>query len=193
MGKIKSALELAMEKTADLAIDREKLKQKDLRKKGQILASSILNRTEKDGESKLQSFSSEDLNYVKEGIVETVIANIRLPLYINSDNNLELLEKTFSFISDKEEIYSVIFDQLKQLFEKFIEDIQNLAEALKEQYMPVLMQKQQQMMQQTGQNVQIEPEQDPEFMELLSKNRKALEEQYNTVIAQAKTELSKII
>ena len=193
MGKIKSALELAMEKTADMAIDREKLKQKDLRKKGQILASTILSNTEKEGAAKLQFFSSEEIRYVKEGIGETVISNIRLPLHINSESNLEILEKTFSLISDKEEIYSLVFDQLKQLYVKFIDDVQNLSEGLKQQYMPVLMQKQQQLMQQTGQNVQLEPEQDPEFLEILSKNRKALEEQYNNVITQAKAELQKII
>lgn len=193
MGKIKSALELAMEKTADMKIDKEKLKQKELNKKGQILASSILNGNEKDGVSKLKSYSSEDKKYIIEGFVETLLSNIRLPLYINSDNKLEILEKTFAMISDKKEIYNLVFTQLQQLFGKFIEDIQNLSEGLKQQYMPVLMQKQQQMMQQTGQNIQLEPEQDPEFMELLSRHRKELEAQYNTVIAQAKSELTKII
>ena len=193
MGKIKSALELAMEKTADMAIDREKLKQNDLKKKGQILASTILNNNEKDGKEKLNQYDDQERPFVMEGIEDTLISNIRLPLYINSESNLELIEEIFSLISDKEEIYSLIFNQLNQLFAKYIEDIQNLTESLKQQYMPVLMQKQQQMMQQTGQNVQIEPEQDPEFMELLSKNRKALEDQYNTVIVQAKEELKKVI
>ena len=193
MGKIKSALELALEKTADLEIDREKLKQNELKKAGRILASSILNNSEKNGTSKLAEFSSEEFPLIKEGFGKALLSAIRLPLYINSENKLELLEKTFALISEKEEIYTLVFNQLNQLFEKFIEDIQNLSEGLKQQYKPILMQKQQQLMQQTGQNVQLEPEQDPEFMELLSKNRKALEEQYNTVIAQAKAELKKII
>ena len=182
-----------MEKTADMAIDREKLKQNDLKKKGQILASSILNDSEKDGEGKLASYDAEELSFVKMGIGETLLSNIRLPLYINSESNLGILEKIFAMISDKEEIYSVIFSQLQQLFDKFVEDIKNLNEGLKQQYMPILMQKQQQMAQKTGQNIQLEPEQDPEFMDLLSKNRQALEEQYNAVIAQAKTELENIL
>lgn len=193
MGKIKSALELAMEKTADMAIDREKLKQNDLKKKGQILASSIISGSEKKGEEKLASYEADQLSFVKLGIGETLLSNIRLPLYINSESNLKIIEKTFSLISDNEEIYSLIFSQLQQLFDKFVEDIQNLNEGLKQQYMPILMQKQQQMAQKTGQNIQLEPEQDPEFMDLLSKNRQALEEQYNTVIAQAKSELNKIL
>lgn len=193
MGKIKSALELAMEKTADMAIDRDMLKQKELIRKGQILASSILNKSEKDGAAKLQTYKGKDLIYVKKGIGETLLSNIRLPLYINSEDNLPLIEETFSLISKKEEIYSLVFSQLKELFEKFLDDIQNLTEGLKQQYMPVLRQKQQQLMQQTGQNVQLEPEQDPEFLEILSKNRKALEDQYNNVIALAKAELIKII
>lgn len=193
MGKIKSALELAMEKTADMTIDREKLKQNDLKKKGQILASSIINGSEKEGGEKLASYNDEELSFVKMGMAETLLSNIRLPLYINSVNNLDILEKTFAIISGKEEIYSLIFSQLQQLFDKFVEDIQNLNEGLRQQYMPILMQKQQQMAQKTGQNIQLEPEQDPEFMDLLSKNRQALEEQYNTVIAQAKAELQKIL
>ncbi|MBI9099570.1 MAG: hypothetical protein JEY91_13890 [Spirochaetaceae bacterium] len=193
MGKIKSALELAMEKTADMAIDRDMLKQKELIRKGQILASSILNKSEKDGAAKLQTYKGKDLIYVKKGMGETLLSNIRLPLYLNSEDNLPIIKETFSLISKKEEIYSLVFSQLKELFEKFLDDIQNLTEGLKQQYMPVLRQKQQQLMQQTGQNVQLEPEQDPEFLEILSKNRKALEDQYNNVIAQAKAELIKII
>ncbi|MDA3810293.1 MAG: hypothetical protein PF518_08170 [Spirochaetaceae bacterium] len=193
MGKIKSALELAMEKTADMTVDREKLKQNELRKAGQILASSILNSEEKDCESKLKSYSSADLPFVKSGFGETLISNIRLPLYLNSDNKLKILQKSFRFISEREEIYTLVFNQLGQLFDKYIDDIQNLLEGLKQQYIPILQQKQQQYFQKTGQNIQINPEQDPEFMEILSSNRKALEEQYNTVIAQAKDELKKII
>ena len=132
MGKIKSALELAMEKTADMAIDRDMLKQKELIRKGQILASSILNKSEKDGAAKLQTYKGKDLIYVKKGIGETLLSNIRLPLYINSEDNLPLIEETFSLISKKEEIYSLVFSQLKELFEKFLDDIQNLTEGLKQ-------------------------------------------------------------
>lgn len=193
MSKIKSALELAMEKTADLKIDKKKLKQNELKKEGQILASSIINGNEKDGESKLKAYSSEDLKSISEGFADVILSNIHLPLYINSENNLQLLKDSFALISTNEEVYSLIFEQLNQLFGKFKEDIQNLSDALKQQYMPVLQQKQQQRMEQTGQNVQIEPEQDPEFLDLLSKHRKELEMQYNTVITQAKAELSRII
>jgi hypothetical protein len=193
MGKIRSALELAMEKTADLKIDKEKLKHNELKKKGQILASSILNGKEKDGGSILKDFRADEMKSITEGFLETLLSNIRLPLYINSDNNLKILENAFALISDKEEIYSLVFNQLEQIFDKFKEDVQNLSEGLKQQYMPILMQKQQQIMQKTGQNIQIEPEQDPEFLELLSKHRKELEGQYNRVIAQAKSELIKIV
>jgi hypothetical protein len=192
MAKIKSALELALEKTEGLTVDKEKLKQKDLREQGQKLASGIINGTEKNGE-KLQEFKSEDLLFIKEGFAETILSNIRLPLYINSDSNLERLKKAFAHITEKEEVYSLVFNQLEQLFGKFVEDIQNLSEGLKQQYMPVLQQKQQQIRQQTGQDIPLEPEQDPEFMEMLSKHRKSLEQQYNEVIAQAKTELKKIL
>ncbi|MBN2655891.1 MAG: hypothetical protein JXR86_02425 [Spirochaetales bacterium] len=193
MAKIKSALELALEKTEGLSIDREKLKQKDLKEKGQRLASSLISGAEKEGEEKLKEFSAEELPYIKEGFAEIILSNIRLPLYINSDNRLDQLEAAFALISERDDIYRLVFSQIGQLFEKYVEDIQNLSEALKQQYMPVLRQKQHQIRQQTGQDIALEPEQDPEFMELLSRNRRALEEQYSEVIAQAKAELKKVI
>ncbi|MBB6481050.1 DUF6657 family protein [Spirochaeta isovalerica] len=193
MAKIKSALELALEKTEGLSVDREKLKQKELKESGQKLASSIINGTEKEGKEKLSKFPEGDILFIKEGFAEILLSNIRLPLYINSDNRLNQLEEAFALISDREDIYKLVFSQLQQLFGKYVEDIQNLSEALKQQYMPVLRQKQQQIRQQTGRDIPIEPEQDPEFMELLSQNRRALEEQYNEVIAQAKAELKKVI
>ena len=193
MAKIKSALELALEKTEGVTVDREKLKQKDLREKGQKLASSIINGSEKEGADKLKAFSDADLPFVREGFGDIVLTNIKLPLYINSENRLEQLERSFALISEREDIYNLVFSQLKQLFEKYVEDIQNLSEGLKQQYMPALRQKQEQIRQQTGRDIPLEPEQDPEFMEILSNNRSALEEQYNDVIAQAKAELKKII
>jgi len=193
MAKIKSALELALEKTEGLTVDREKLKQKDLKEKGQKLASSIINGSEKEGEDKLKDFPEADLPFVREGFGEIVLSNIKLPLYINSENRLDQLEEAFSLISDRSDIHNLIFSQLKQLFDKYVEDIHNLSEALKQQYMPALRHKQEQIRQQTGQDIPIEPEQDPEFMEILSQNRRALEEQYNEVIAQAKAELKKVI
>ncbi len=193
MGKIKSAVELAMEKTSHMTIDKDLLKKKELKKAGQHLASAIINNGEKKGEEKLKSYSPKDCISVKEGFADTIISNIRLPLYIDIDNKLNILKKTFTLISEKEDIYELVFNQLEQLFEKYNEDLQNLLEGLKEQYMPILMQKQQQLMEQTGQNISLEAEQDPEFVELLKKNRSSLENQYNEVINQAKEELRKII
>lgn len=193
MGKIKSALELALEKTEGLTVDREKLKQKELSDKGRKLASSILAGTEKEGAAKLEAENREDYPFVKEGFAEIVLSSIRLPLYLNSDNRLDTLEECFALISDREDIYGLVFGQLKQLFAKYVEDTENLIEALKQQYMPVLKQKQEQIRQQTGRDIPIEPEMDPEFMEILSRNRKALEDEYNQVIVQAKAELKKVL
>ena len=193
MAKIKSALELALEKTEGMSFDRDKLKQKDLKEQGQKLASAIIGGTEKEGREKLKAFDTGDMPFIKEGFGETLLANIRLPLYINSDTKLDVLNECFSMVSDREDIYGLIFEQLKQLFQKYIEDMEHLAEALKEQYLPILKQKQQQVRQQTGRNIPLDPERDPEFMDILSRNRKALEEQYSEVIVQAKAELKKIL
>lgn len=96
MARIKSAWEIALEKTQDIEINEEKYHADSLEKEGRALAGSYLNNADQSIETvaaKLASYSAEDLEHVRRGVLNTVFSNISLP----SD---DLYEMRFSRTTD---------------------------------------------------------------------------------------------
>ncbi len=192
MGKIKSALELAMEKTADLKVDKEAMKKASLTKEGKISASSYL---EKPGESdisdRLKHYKGKEKEWFRNGALDTILANLTLPQVEADLAGLDKLKNAVAVITGNKKNTEDLFDQLSQLFEQYISNMDQLEEALKQQYMPQLRQKEMQLRQQTGQDVHLTPEQDPDFLKLLSEQFAKMEDQYSQVLKQAKEEIRK--
>ena len=99
------------------------------------------------------------------------------------------LEGALALVSGKKKDSAQMFDQIRQLFSQYLSNLDQLEESLKQQYEPQLRQKEMQMKQQTGQDIRISPEQDPEFMDLLSKQLSRMDQQYNDVLKQAKEQI----
>ena len=80
MGKIKSALELAMEKTADLKTDKTAVKKKEVNREGKVTLSHHLDNPGKSElADKLKFYKGEELEWFKTGAMETILANLTLP------------------------------------------------------------------------------------------------------------------
>ncbi len=190
MGKIKSALELAMEKTADLKTDKKAVKKNMLTREGKVSVSSFLENPEKsEFIDKLKHYSGEELEWFKSGAMDTVLANLTLPRFEGDLDKLPPLNAALSVISGKKEESDSMFDQLKQLMSQYLSNLDQLEEAMKQQYEPQLRQKEMQLRQQTGQEVHLTPEQDPEFLKLLSEQISRMDQQYNDVLKQAKEQI----
>ena len=190
MGKIKSALELAMEKTADLKTDKAAVKKKEITREGKVSLSQYLENPEKSEISeKLKYYKGEELEWFKSGALDTILANLTLPRLEADLDKMVPLEGAAALISGKKRDISDLFDQLKQLFSQYLSNLDQLEDGLKQQYEPQLRQKEMQLKQQTGQDIRLSPEQDPEFMDLLSKQFSRMEQQYNDVLKQAKDQI----
>lgn len=190
MGKIKSALELAMEKTADLKVDRTAVRKNTLTREGKVSASSFLDNPKKsDIKDRLNHYKGEEQNWFRSGAVETILANLTLPQIEADLVKLDLLsEALITLKSDKKQVNG-IFGQLKQLFQQFLSNMDQLEEGLKQQYEPQLKQKEMQLREQTGQDIHLTADSDPDFMKLLSEQYSRMEQQYNEVLKQAKDEI----
>ena len=82
MARIKSAWEIALEKTQDIQIDEAKYRSDTLLKDGMALAGGYLNNTDQVLDvvaSKYASYSTEDKAVVRTGMVNTIMSNISLP------------------------------------------------------------------------------------------------------------------
>lgn len=82
MGRIKSAWEIALEKTQDIEIDEAKYRTDTLEREGMTLAGGYLNNTDQKLDvvaAKYASYSKDDLAIVRRGMVSTILSNISLP------------------------------------------------------------------------------------------------------------------
>ncbi len=196
MAFIKSALEIAMERTKDVKSDPDTIKSDNLVKEGQKLASDYLYNTDinkTDLEKKIKSFSDDNKKFFIEGLKKAFLSNIRLPKTDNFEDLLDKITEGLSLFTADKKNTAIMVEQIKQFFSQYLENRSQLIEALKQQYAPRLMQKQQELAKQYGQEVTLSPDQDPEFMELLKSNLLKLETQYGDSLSKAKEELEKIL
>lgn len=193
MAKIKSALELALEKTAGIKTDPEALKRSERKDKARALAGKLLDRREVDLEAEIKPYSGKEKKEIKETILETLLQNLVLPAYPEDLTKTETLRDALKGFLKKPQMVDEIFSQLQQVFEKFLEDKKQIKEALAQRYEPTLRQKEQKLAQQTGRQVRLTPEQDPDFIKYFNHQVQQLEEQYKGVLEQASGEFQRFL
>jgi hypothetical protein len=123
----------------------------------------------------------------------TLLSNLTLP---KTPNYAEIIPKLIdlgAMISGDNEELSELLSQIQGFFTQYVETQEDLVERLKEQFAPHLQQKEAQLRAQYGPNFVLRPEQDPEFMKLLDRQLKSLEEQYTEVLDKAKDRMKEIL
>ncbi len=196
MAIIKSAWELALEKTEGLQIDSEKIKSELTIKEGRQIAAALLNDidvTKEETAERYNAFSGEKKRLIKEGMALTLLSNLTLPR--NS-----LFKDTFSkvldlglIIADGNEQVKEILGQLEGFFTQYLENQDDLIERLKTQFEPHLKQKEAQLRAQYGPNFTLRPEQDAEFMKILDQQLSKLDDQYTQILTQAKEQINELL
>jgi hypothetical protein len=189
MGRIKSAWEIALERTEDIHADPDKIQHDSLIKEGRQLAGSFLtdiDKTLEDIKEKLSTYDVGQLETVKQGMAMTLLFNMALPLDDGYKTSLQRLHQLADVIDPQA---TPLIDQLEGFFGQYLETQEHLVDRMKQQFQPMLEQKQAQLRQQYGPDFILRPEQDPEFVKLLQQNLKQLTAQYQQALDQAKDQL----
>ncbi len=195
MSLLKSAWEIALEKTEDIEVDENKIRKDQRVEKGRRLAGSYLSDMEATFDTVENSFNEtpeEQKADIKSGIAKTIIVNIALP---QSDDYLPRMEKIANLaglISENGEQIAHHIGELSGLMGQYLQAKETLLERAKAQYQPIFEQKQQQMMAQYGRATYSAVEQDPEFIQFLQKHYKQLSAQYQETLDGAKAELKQL-
>ena len=194
MTEIKSALEIALERTKDIKGDKETLMANDRRNVGKRLASKYLNPVgeKSDPNEAFKSHSGEEARWVKEGFFQTLIANLSLPADDSYEEGLRNFEKGFLFVIKEKKQLNYLFQQLEQFFRQYLQTRDQVQDQLKQQYEPKLREKEKLLAKQMGGQIHLTPEADPEFIDILSKNLSRLEAQYYQALGQIKDELGRL-
>ena len=178
MSQIKSALEIALERTADIKSDAAVGKKRELNNCGKKLASDFLSANDLSAFKKaFASYKHEEKNLVLEGALKLFMARIQLPADETEKDRILLMGQGLEILLPHKSM-DELFKSVDQVFSRYLASQQQLEEALTQQFMPKLRQKQQQLEKQLGQQIELSPSQDPEFVQALNRNLDALKEQY---------------
>jgi hypothetical protein len=192
MAPIKSAWEIALEKTKEIEGNKETLAANAARDEGRRLAAKALDDPAFGLKETLKEVAKDRLPMVREGLIQSLLANLVLPLDdLALRRNKQVGVAVAAATADARKV-SAIFGQLENFFREYLDERKRMVEALERQYAPKLKQKEDEMSRQMGQRVRINPAQDPEFQALLRNYLGQLDGKYDEVLANAKEEVRQL-
>lgn len=194
MGKIKSAWEIALEKTEGITIDKEKMKYQSDVEKARKAAGSYMLADKADDEAFINNLKDIDPKAVKEGLLMTADANISLPeSEEGNEERFKRIKTIIAIASDNNSNALALTDELIGFLNQYPLHRKDLVEKMKAQYKPILDEKSEKLSKQYGQDIHLSYESDKEFMEAASKNLERLENQYQQTVRNAKAQLKQMI
>ena len=187
MGKIKSALEIALERTESVISDKNSIGQFEFKQKGKRLANEFLKGTIKSLEEELKKASGDELISLKQGIFDILISQITLPAATEDLKRVETAGQGLHIIiQDKR--FGEIVKQMGQILKQYLDEAAHYEEAIKKQYAPKLRQKEEEISRRLGRHVKLDPFQDPEFAAFFNQNMNALKANYEGAIDEVRKE-----
>ena len=192
MGRIKSALEIAMEKTENVKGDKTSIGLFEAKQRGKKLANQYLAGDLPSIESEIKKAPSpEEQNAVKQGCFEVFVTQITLPAIPEDIKRLEAVGKGLSsIISNKH--FSMLYQQFMGAVSQYLQEAAQYEEAIKRQYAPKLRQKEEELARRFGRQVKIDPFQDPEFIAFYNQNINALKGNYETLVEEVQQQVREL-
>ena len=193
MGKIKSAWEIALEKTESIEIDENRIRHNATIDAIRRIAGSYLlsdEDTEEKTAAALAAYSDEDL---KEALGQSIINSISLPLTDEEGSRKPqrlafLLSIALQGNGEAEDLLSQILAHVSQ----YPKHRKQLMEQLKSQFEPMLKEKEERMRQQYGEAPLLTMENDKECREMANKYLERLQKQYQDTLDDAKQQLKEL-
>jgi hypothetical protein len=206
MGKIKSALEIALERTESIKTDKASIGLFESRQQGKRLANEFLagfaGGAGPAGDAKpsvnlnlltdeIKKHPKEQQDSLKQGIFDGLIPQITLPSAADDMPRLEAVGKGLCIlITDGN--FAIMFKQLIQLFAQYLNETAQFDQAIRQQYAPKLRQKEEELSRRMGREVRLDPFQDPEFVGFYNQNINALKANYQAAADQVRDEAATI-
>lgn len=183
MGRIKSALELALERTEQVQGSKDSLEQYEAKRQGSKVANEFLEDAASPAalEAALKKAPDAVRVSLRQGIFDVFVARISLPADEGGLKRLETLGKGLqSIIRDPR--FPSLWKQFQAAAARYADESVQYEDAIKRQYAPQLRQKEAELSRRLGQEVRIDPFQDPEFLAFYKKNMDALKSKYEALI-----------
>jgi len=188
MGRIKSALEIAMERTEDVKGDKTSIGLFDAKQRGKRLANQFLEGETASLEAEFAGAGSdEERHALKQGCFEVFITQINLPAMPEDVKRLEAVGKGLAQIVENKR-FAAQYKEFLDAAALFLKEAAKYDEAIRRQYAPKLRQKEEELGRRIGRKVKIDPFQDPEFVNFYNQNMNALRGQYQAIAEETQTQ-----
>ncbi len=192
MGTIKSAWEIALEKTQGLTLDKNELKRKESFKKGRAFGLKALENSQEWAQTELRACledASVDQASFIGGAVEAAIA----PFQLSASGPLPIQQASYLFKLVTKKEGSKLFDQMQQVIQRYQDELENLREAIVQQLGPRLRQRAEQMARQAGVSTNYVMERDPEFLKIFNQNAENIRQQLQEYLDRLKAEIKRVL
>jgi len=195
MSEIKSALEIALEKTQNIEGNKEKLEKHEAIQKGKQIVSKFLMEPKSpdyDLVKFLKSLEGKKRDWAREGAFQTTLSNITLPMQEEDLEKLQAVESALGAVIKEKKHISQMMAQLKDFFTQYLGHREQLRQQMEEQFAPKLKEKQEAISRQVGTEVVLEASSDPDFVAALKSNQAQLDEQYQNALGEFKGQLESL-
>jgi len=187
MGKIKSALEIALERTESVRSSKDSIGQFELKQKGKKLANEFLEGSTKSLEEEIKKLGADEQTSFRQGLFDVLISQITLPVVKEDIKRIEIAGQGLSVVIG-EKRFGEITKQLHQILSQYLDEAARYEQAIKQQYAPKLRQKEEELSRRLGRPVKLDPFQDPEFAAFFNQNMNTLKENYQAAVDQVREE-----
>ncbi|MDR2159700.1 MAG: hypothetical protein LBP23_06500 [Treponema sp.] len=191
MGRIKSALEIAMERTDSVKGDKSSIGQFEARQRGKRLANDFLENGKINIEEEIKKTAKEEQAALKQGIFDVLHSQITVPAIKDDIKRIENAGKGLQAVIGGSQVAG-LFRQLAQTLSRYLDEAERYEEAIRRQYAPKLRQKEEELSRRLGREVRIDPFQDPEFLAFFNQNMNALKVNYQAAVDQVKDEAARL-
>ncbi|MBN1412780.1 MAG: hypothetical protein JW969_18175 [Spirochaetales bacterium] len=192
MGEIKSALEIAFERTKDVSADKKLVKIDSSIKEGKKIISKFLDDSSVSLDGCFKNIEQDQIGNVRKGMFQVLMQNLVLPkeqFAIKKINRVA--EGFFKIITDVKRIKGMM-TQLEGFFTEYLSERERIKEIIDKQFAKRLEAKEEALSKQLGSPVRLNPASDPEYNKYMSQAYGQLEQRYNDILTQVKEELERL-
>jgi hypothetical protein len=186
MGKIKSALEIALERTESVKSDKGSISRHEARNRGKRLANQYLD----EGislETEIKKAPKDEQESLKQGLFDVLSGMIKLPVEEEDLKRLEAVGKGLSPLVNNSR-FAGLYRQLREALSRYLQETAQYEEAIARQYEPKLRQKEEELSRRMGRQIRLDPFQDPEFAAFYNQHMNALKDKYQAAVDQVREE-----
>jgi hypothetical protein len=191
MGRIKSALEIALERTESVKTDKASIGLYEAKQQGKRLANAFLADSSKNLQDELKKHPKDEQESLKQGIFDVLAPQVTLPAIAEDLPRIEAVGKGLCTLINNSQ-FAAMYKQFMQVLSRYLEEVTHYDQAIRQQYAPKLRQKEEELSRRMGREVRLDPFQDPEFVTFYNQNLSALKANYQTAADQVRTEAARL-